>query len=92
MTKGETENQLLDLGRELGGIEVAAAKPGFITSPGSLTRAAMGAMLRVVYGVPSISVDDLVAAMLNQVVEGFEKEPLMPQDLIRIAGTISRAT
>lgn len=90
--KGETENQLLALGRELGGVEVAAAKPGYITASGDLTRAAMGAMITVASGIPSINVEDLAAAMLNQVVEGFEKEPLMPQDLIRIAGTISRAT
>ncbi|KAI1108515.1 NAD(P)-binding protein [Nemania sp. NC0429] len=89
---GETENQLLALGRELGGIEVAVAKPGFITAPWDLKRAAMGAMIRVMSGVPSIKVDDLVAAMLNQVIEGFEKEPLMPQDLMRIAGTASRTT
>ncbi|KAI1188392.1 NAD(P)-binding protein [Nemania serpens] len=92
LMRGETENQLLALGRELGGVEVAAAKPGYITASGDLTRAAMGAMITVASGIPSINVEDLAAAMLNQVVEGFEKEPLMPQDLIRIAGTISRAT
>lgn len=90
--KGEAENQLLALGRELDGVEVAAAKPGYITVSGDLARAAMGAMVRVISGIPSVNVDDLVAAMLNQVVEGFENEPLMPQDLIRIAGTIPRTT
>ncbi|KAI1161834.1 NAD(P)-binding protein [Nemania serpens] len=92
LMRGEAENQLLALGRELDGVEVAAAKPGYITVSGDLARAAMGAMVRVISGIPSVNVDDLVAAMLNQVVEGFENEPLMPQDLIRIAGTIPRTT
>ncbi|KAI1179790.1 NAD(P)-binding protein [Nemania sp. FL0916] len=91
LMRGETENQLLALGRELGGIEVAAAKSGYITASGNLTRAAMGAMLKVVSGIPTISVADIAAAMLDQLVNGFEKEPLMPEDLIRIARTISGA-
>ncbi|KAJ2989678.1 hypothetical protein NUW58_g3346 [Xylaria curta] len=91
LMRGEAENQLLALARELGGIEVAAAKPGIITASGQFTRSVMGAMVRLISGIPSIDVVDLVAAMIDQVVEGFEKEPLMPEDLIKIAGTIPRA-
>ncbi|KAI3328122.1 NAD(P)-binding protein [Xylariaceae sp. AK1471] len=90
--RGETENQVLALAKELGGIEAAAAKPGYITAPGDIARFAMGTMVRVVAGIPPISVTDLAAAMLDQVAKGFEKEPLMPDDLIRIAGTIPKAT
>ncbi|KAI8949338.1 NAD(P)-binding protein [Xylaria longipes] len=92
LMRGETENQLLALANELGGIEVAVAKPGYITASGHLTRTAMAAMVKLVSGIPSIDVVDLVAAMLDQVVRGFEKEPLLPEDLIRIAGTISQTT
>ncbi|KAI0455124.1 NAD(P)-binding protein [Xylaria acuta] len=92
LMRGETENQLLALGSELGGIEVAVAKPGYITASGDFTRTAMAAMVRTVSGIPSIDVVDLVAAMLDQVIRGFEKEPLMPEDLIKIAGTISQTT
>ncbi|KAI1120652.1 NAD(P)-binding protein [Nemania abortiva] len=92
LMRGETENQLLALGRELGGIEVAAVKPGYITTPGDIARYVMGNAVRLMAGIPPINVGDLVAVMLDQVVNGFEKEPLTPEDLIRIAGTVSRAT
>ncbi|KAI0116494.1 NAD(P)-binding protein [Nemania sp. FL0031] len=92
LMRGETENQLLALGRELGGIEVAAAKAGLVTEPGDFKRAAMGFAVKVTTGIPSINVGTLVAAMLDQVVNGFEKEPLTPHDLIRIGETVSKAT
>ncbi|KAJ8123731.1 hypothetical protein ONZ43_g387 [Nemania bipapillata] len=92
LMRGETENQLLAIGKELGGIEVAAVKPGLITATGDLRRLAIGFMVRVTTGIPTINVTDLVAAMLDQVVNGFEKEPLMPEDLIRIADRVSKAT
>ncbi|KAI0407855.1 NAD(P)-binding protein [Xylaria palmicola] len=92
LMRGETENQLFALAQELGGIEVAAARPGYITAPGDLMRSAMGPMVRLISGIPTISVVDLVAAMLDQVVNGFEKDALMPGDLMKIAGTISSAT
>lgn len=34
--------------------------------------------------VPNVSVVDVAAAMLDQVVNGFEKDPLMNDDLARI--------
>lgn len=40
--------------------------------------------LKLVMGVPSVSVEEISAAMLRQVVEGFEKEPLECKDLVRI--------
>lgn len=84
---------LLDLGKELGGgIEVASAKPGYITATGDIVRATMAATVRAVSGIPSIDVVDLAAAMLDQVIKGFEREPLMPDDLIRLAKAIPRPT
>jgi hypothetical protein len=37
-----------------------------------------------VASLPAISVVEISAAMLDQVVNGFEKDPLMNQDLVRI--------
>ncbi|KAI0466323.1 NAD(P)-binding protein [Xylaria cf. heliscus] len=92
LMRGETENQLLALASELGNIEVAVAKPGYITASGDLTRSAMAAMVKAVSGIPSINVVDLVAAMLDQVIRGFAKEPLTPEDLAKIAETLSQTT
>lgn len=83
--QGETENMVLALATELEGVEASVAKPGYITAPGQILRSITGTMIQLAAGIPSISVVDLAAAMLDQVVNGFEKDPLMPEDLIRIA-------
>jgi hypothetical protein len=56
-----------------------------------VARWAFGAMVGLVAGIPPIPVTDIAAAMLDQVIKGFEKEPLMPEDLIRIAATLPKA-
>ncbi|KAF3071122.1 putative nucleoside-diphosphate-sugar epimerase protein [Daldinia childiae] len=83
--RGETENQVLALAAELDGVEASVAKPGYITAPGEIIKSITGTMIKLIVGIPSISVVDLATAMLDQVINGFEKDPLMPEDLIRIA-------
>jgi hypothetical protein len=34
--------------------------------------------------VPSVTLTEIAVVMLDQVVKGFEKEPLMNEDLVRI--------
>jgi hypothetical protein len=51
-------------------------KPGLIDAP--------GAEKREVPGVPHIELSDIAAAMLDQVVDGFEKDTLSNDDLVRI--------
>ena len=65
-------------------VEVCVAKPGLITRPGNMATAALGTVLQMVGIVPKIPVAEVAAAMLDQVVKGFEKEPLMHEDLVRI--------
>ncbi|KAI2602648.1 putative nucleoside-diphosphate-sugar epimerase [Hypoxylon sp. NC1633] len=88
--RGETENRVLAMARELDGVEAIVAKPGFVTAPGELLRTIIGTLLQWTIGIPSISVMDLATALLDQVVNGFEKDPLMPEDLARIAGSKSQ--
>ncbi|KAI1400751.1 putative nucleoside-diphosphate-sugar epimerase [Hypoxylon fuscum] len=87
--RGDTENKVLALATELD-IEATVAKPGFITAPGEILRSITGTMIQWTVGIPSISVVDLAAVMLDQVVNGFEKEPLTPEDLVRIGRNISQ--
>ncbi|KAI0965511.1 NAD(P)-binding protein [Xylaria arbuscula] len=82
--RGLTEVQILELASELGGIETTMAKPGYITAPWDLAKQAMGFAVSKIAGLPSIDVGDLAAAMIDQVINGFEKESLMPEDLIRL--------
>ncbi|KAI2463331.1 NAD(P)-binding protein [Annulohypoxylon bovei var. microspora] len=85
LMRGDTETKMLALASGLDGVEAGVAKPGFITAPGEILKSIAGTMIQLTVGIPSISVVDLAKAMLDQVVNGFEKEPLMPEDLARIA-------
>lgn len=51
-------------------------KPGLIDAP--------GAEKREIPGLPHIDLPDIVAALLDQVIRGFEKDTLSNDDLVRI--------
>ena len=63
---------------------MTVAKPGLILQPGSVADWLKSQLLGVVASLPSISVVEISAAMLEQVVDGFEKDPLTNDDLVRI--------
>jgi hypothetical protein len=72
-------------------VEATVAKPGLISAPGKYLWNAWISIISVTMSVPSIDLRDISAAMLNQVVHGFEKDPLMNDDLVRIAKGINKA-
>jgi len=86
---------VLEYGAKHPGIEICVAKPGIITSSITVTRAAISAF----YGFTNLFTDSLLnvsrkdcaAAILHQVVHGFEKETLGNADLVRI-GRAAQAT
>jgi hypothetical protein len=83
--QGEAENQLLAIAAESKvGVEVCAAKPGWIRDASVSTRSIMAFALKMIASLPSVSVSECSATMLDQVVNGFEKEPLANEDLVRI--------
>jgi hypothetical protein len=51
----------------------------------------MAMALKFSASVPSVSVSECSTAMLDQVVKGFENEPLANEDLIRIARPVLNA-
>ena len=65
------------------GFEACAAKPGLVTGQG-IMHAMFATAANVVASVPSIDVKVLSAAMIDQAIRGFEKEPLMNADLDRL--------
>ncbi|KAJ7749828.1 putative nucleoside-diphosphate-sugar epimerase [Mycena maculata] len=85
LMRGETENKVLAFAAAHG-IEAAAAKPGLITGPGvgNIVRNALAGAARLAGVVPSADVRLLSAAMLDQVLNGFETDEIMHADLIRI--------
>jgi hypothetical protein len=83
LMRGETESQVLAFAKEKG-FEAVAAKPGLITDGGVAKRVFATA---VHYGmnVPSVKVEQCAAAMLEQVVKGIEREPMLNDDLVEVA-------
>jgi len=75
--QGETETLILEYAEQRPGlIESAIAKPGFITAPGRDPPP--------VPGLPNLRVQDLAAALLDQVVNGFEKDTFFSDDMTRL--------
>jgi hypothetical protein len=68
-------------------VEACCAKPGLIYRDENL----VASYTRwVPLPVPRIPVGEVAAAMLDQVVKGFEKEPLQNEDLARIGSAVLR--
>jgi hypothetical protein len=86
MYQGDTELKVLAFGAEHrdSGLEVCVAKPGVIITPNdSVFRSAFATTARLA-GFPKIKVSECAAAMIDQVIIGFEKDPLMNADLVRL--------
>ena len=64
--------------------QACAAKPGIITKPGDFFGSAFATVMKFAGIVPNLPVAEVAAAMLDQVINGFEKEPLQHDDLARI--------
>lgn len=60
------------------------AKPGIITAPGQYLKTIFAMVMKYVMSLPSVDVAEISAAMLHEIIHGFEKEPLQNDDLIRI--------
>jgi hypothetical protein len=60
------------------------AKPGMIYTPGDYLKIAFATVLKWTGVVPHVAVTEAAAAILDQVITGFEKEPLLNDDLVRI--------
>ena len=79
---------VLDFAKKRDGIDVCVAQPGVVRSSATYTRSALGVVLKaasmLISSMPTISRTELAAAVLDQSVQGWEKEPLSNADLVRI--------
>lgn len=81
--QGDGENQILAwAAARKGEFEVTVAKPGYVY--GNLSGSALATVFWVTGMAPYIKTEECAAAMLQQVVEGFEKDPLDNADLVRL--------
>ncbi|KAJ7644755.1 hypothetical protein FB45DRAFT_987977 [Roridomyces roridus] len=77
LMRGDAESKILAFAEQSNGaIQASVVRPGMILAPERETRN--------IPGIPTIERVDFVAAMLNQVKNGFEKDTLMNDDLVRI--------
>ncbi|KAK0707453.1 hypothetical protein B0H67DRAFT_647638 [Lasiosphaeris hirsuta] len=95
LMRGETENQVLEFAASQqppGSVQASVAKPGLITGHETVFRSVWGTALRYIGVIPHVSIEELVAAMLHQVKNGFEKDALYGGDLQRIGVQALRET
>ncbi|SPO07758.1 uncharacterized protein DNG_10453 [Cephalotrichum gorgonifer] len=89
LMRGEAENLLLRIAEESKGtLDVSIAKPGLILKPGMSMRTMASSVATAIGLFPSVGVVQCAAAMLDQAVNGFEKETLWNSDLQSIGGKV----
>ncbi|KAI0891018.1 hypothetical protein F4806DRAFT_501483 [Annulohypoxylon nitens] len=77
LMRGDAELRILEYARQSGGaVEACVVKPGVIDSPDREKR--------IVPGIPNIERHDFVSVLLDQTTNGFEKDTLRNDDMIRI--------
>lgn len=80
-----------DFGRDNKEVEVQIARPGMVLSSINSWRALQATMIRatsyITSSVANIERAELSAALLDQVMHGFEKEILSNADLVRIGAS-----
>lgn len=84
----ETENMVRKFPAQYEGTKVCIAHPGVVTNSTTWSRTMLASIFRVVNlftrALPNVSRNELAAAVLNQVIYGFDKANLSNNDLIRI--------
>uniref|UniRef100_A0A8H7NJK5 NAD(P)-binding domain-containing protein n=1 Tax=Bionectria ochroleuca TaxID=29856 RepID=A0A8H7NJK5_BIOOC len=90
LMRGDVETKILNYATASNGtVEAQVTKTGIIEDPAQLSAVSkLGrAFLRSLVGLPMINVDVIAAALLDQAINGFEKDTLLNEDLVRIGET-----
>lgn len=89
--QGQTEKMVQDFGRDHKEVEVQIVRPGMVLSYINTWRTIQANMLRasnyITNSVANVDRAELSAALLDQVIHGFEKDILSNADLVRIGGS-----
>ncbi|KAJ9194607.1 hypothetical protein DTO166G4_4313 [Paecilomyces variotii] len=87
LMRGATESFVLNYAKESKcAVEAAVAKPGLINAPGKMNMAVnvLSKIGRSMIGLPMVDVSEVAATLIDQSVNGLEKETLLNEDLVRI--------
>ncbi|KAH8807463.1 hypothetical protein F5884DRAFT_899859 [Xylogone sp. PMI_703] len=91
LMRGEVENRVLEYAKKSGGsVSACVAKPGLIDGPGrtGMIMTALQTVGTTIIGLPRVGVSEVSATLLDQAVNGFEKETLLNEDLVRIGRSV----
>ncbi|KAK9235118.1 hypothetical protein V1525DRAFT_410906 [Lipomyces kononenkoae] len=87
LMRGEAESIVLNYAKESkGAVEAAVAKPGLIDAPGKMSMAmnALATIGRSIIGIPKVDLSEVAATLIDQAINGIEKDTLLNDDLVRI--------
>ncbi|TVY14111.1 hypothetical protein LARI1_G008166 [Lachnellula arida] len=87
--RGECESAVLDYAaKSQGKVQPCIAKPGLIDAPGKTgpLMSVVQTIGRTIIGLPKVQRSEIAATLLDQAVNGIEKETLLNEDLVRIGG------
>ncbi|KAK9365087.1 hypothetical protein V1509DRAFT_643052 [Lipomyces kononenkoae] len=87
LMRGEAESFVLNYAKESkGAVEAAVARPGLIDAPGkmSMPMNVLATIGRSIIGLPKVDVSEVAATLIDQAINGIEKDTLLNDDLIRI--------
>ncbi|GAM38574.1 nucleoside-diphosphate-sugar epimerase [Talaromyces pinophilus] len=94
--RSRVENHILDFAKQPDSrdAQVCIARPGLIYAPGHMSALTVVAstIMRSLIGLPRVELDEIAATLLNQAVNGIEKETLLNEDLVRIGRKILRSS
>jgi hypothetical protein len=89
--QGKAESYVLNYAKESKGAVVACcAKPGLIDAPGRMTiaKSMFMTVVRAVVGLGKVQVSQIAATLINEAVNGIEKDTLLNDDLVRIGSKL----
>ncbi|KFY50804.1 hypothetical protein V495_00085 [Pseudogymnoascus sp. VKM F-4514 (FW-929)] len=85
LLRGEVETQVLKYAKESGGVvEACVAKPGLVDGETGPIIRALQTVGCYIINMPRVEVSEIAAALIHQVVEGFDSDTLLNKDLVRI--------
>ncbi|KAF5014761.1 hypothetical protein F66182_14144 [Fusarium sp. NRRL 66182] len=86
--RARVENHVLDFAKQPDGkdVQVCIARPGLIYAPGHMNTLTVVAstIMRNLIALPRVELVEVAATMLDQAVNGIEKETLLNEDLVQI--------
>ncbi|KAM3071418.1 hypothetical protein ACMFMG_009015 [Clarireedia jacksonii] len=94
LLRGQVETKVLEFAKDSkGAMEACIAKPGMIDGPGrgGLIQRSILNVGHGLIGFPKIDVKEVAAALLDQVLNGVEKDTLSNEDLIKIGQKVLSA-